>query len=113
MTFEGIRGSSFTGDLAIDDVSISNGSCFGQTSAPPTFLPVSTDDPSSGLPSAPPTLLPVSTDDPSSGLPSSVLPQLNSTTSSTHNQSSPPTTSPGLVYSSLSKQIALDVEISP
>jgi len=74
--FEGIRGSSFTGDLAIDDVSISNGSCFGQTSAPPTFLPVSTDDPSSGLPS-------------------SVLPQLNSTTSSTHNQSAPPTTSPG------------------
>lgn len=94
MTFEGIRGSSFTGDLAIDDVSISNGSCFGQTSAPPTFLPVSTDDPSSGLPS-------------------SVLPQLNSTTSSTHNQSAPPTTSPGMVYSSLSKQIALDVEISP
>lgn len=35
MTFEGKVGSSFTGDIAIDDVSISRGSCFGQTTAPP------------------------------------------------------------------------------
>ena len=39
MTFEGIAGSSFTGDLAIDDVSISSGGCYGQTAAPPTFYP--------------------------------------------------------------------------
>lgn len=44
MTFEGIRGSSFTGDVAIDDVSIRSGSCFGQTAAPSTL-------PTSGLPS--------------------------------------------------------------
>ncbi len=31
MTFEGIVGSSYTGDLAIDDVSISSGSCQGKT----------------------------------------------------------------------------------
>ena len=37
MTFEGIAGSSFRGDLAIDDVSISNGSCFVQMS---TQMPI-------------------------------------------------------------------------
>ncbi|KAL9953484.1 hypothetical protein ACROYT_G040907 [Oculina patagonica] len=35
VTFEGKVGSSFTGDIAIDDVSISRGSCFSQTTAPP------------------------------------------------------------------------------
>ena len=42
MTFEGIVGSSFTGDLAIDDVSIRSGSCHGHTvlpSLPPTSSP--------------------------------------------------------------------------
>ena len=73
MTFEGIRGSSYTGDLAIDDVSISSGSCFGQTTAPPTFPSASTYVPSSGLPT--------------SGLPSS-----------THNPSNLPTSSPGIAY---------------
>lgn len=38
VTFEGIAGSSYTGDIAIDDVSISSGSCIGQT-APPTLPP--------------------------------------------------------------------------
>ena len=37
VTFEGKAGSSYTGDLAIDDVSISNGSCLGQTTEPPTY----------------------------------------------------------------------------
>ena len=37
MTFEGIVGSSFMGDLAIDGVSITNGSCHGKTT--PTVLP--------------------------------------------------------------------------
>lgn len=36
VTFEGMAGYSYTGDLAIDDVSISNGSCLGQTTALPT-----------------------------------------------------------------------------
>ncbi|XP_078349649.1 uncharacterized protein LOC144634540 isoform X2 [Oculina patagonica] len=36
VTFEGIVGSSFTGDLAIDDVLIRNGSCLGETTAPHT-----------------------------------------------------------------------------
>ena len=34
MTFEGIVGSSYTGDLAIDDVSISSGSCQRNTTPP-------------------------------------------------------------------------------
>ena len=55
VTFEGVAGSSFTGDLAIDDVSISNGSCFGQTVAPPTQV---TTTPSS---TAPPSFPPAST----------------------------------------------------
>ena len=29
ITFEGIRGTDFTGDIAIDDVSITAGSCQG------------------------------------------------------------------------------------
>ncbi|KAJ7356090.1 hypothetical protein OS493_027017, partial [Desmophyllum pertusum] len=40
VTFEGIVGSSYTGDLAIDDVSISSGSCHVQTTYP--TLPPST-----------------------------------------------------------------------
>ncbi|KAJ7356094.1 hypothetical protein OS493_027021 [Desmophyllum pertusum] len=40
VTFEGIVGSSYTGDLAIDDVSISSGSCHGPTTYP--TLPPST-----------------------------------------------------------------------
>ncbi|XP_022778666.1 MAM and LDL-receptor class A domain-containing protein 1-like, partial [Stylophora pistillata] len=39
LTFEGIVGYSFTGDIAIDDVSITRGSCSGQT-PPPTWYPV-------------------------------------------------------------------------
>ena len=78
MTFEGIRGLSYTGDLAIDDVSISSGGCFGQTAAPPTFPTGSTNVPSSGLPT--------------SGWPSI------SVSSPTHNPSVPPTSSPGIVY---------------
>ena len=38
VTFEGIRGSSYTGDAAIDDVSIANGSCGGPP-PPPTQSP--------------------------------------------------------------------------
>ena len=30
ITFEGIRGSSFTGDIAIDDVSLMDGMCTGK-----------------------------------------------------------------------------------
>ncbi|XP_078351329.1 MAM and LDL-receptor class A domain-containing protein 1-like [Oculina patagonica] len=45
VTFEGIRGSSWTGDLAIDDVSITNGSCQVHTSVP-TFSTASTFAPS-------------------------------------------------------------------
>ena len=56
MTFEGIVGSSYKGDLAIDDVSISSGSCFGQTAAPPVFSTVSTQATSSPDPTEPPTL---------------------------------------------------------
>ena len=78
MTFEGIRGSSYTGDVAIDDVSIRSGSCFGQTVAPSTFPTGTTYVPSSGLPT--------------SGLPSI------SVGSSTHNPSVLPTSSPGIVY---------------
>ena len=55
MTFEGIAGSSFTGDLAFDDVSISSGSCYGQTAAPPTQV---TNTPGS---TAPPSFPPAST----------------------------------------------------
>ena len=40
VTFEGTVGSSFTGDLAIDDVSITNGSCQGKTT--PSVLPAIT-----------------------------------------------------------------------
>lgn len=36
MTFEGIVGSPYTGDLAIDDVSIANGGCQGSTTTPST-----------------------------------------------------------------------------
>ncbi|KAL9953476.1 hypothetical protein ACROYT_G040898 [Oculina patagonica] len=47
VTFEGIVGSSLTGDLAIDDVSIRSGSCVGQTAAPPTPTPGPTAPPTS------------------------------------------------------------------
>ena len=47
LTFEGVRGSSWSGDIAIDDVSIRPGSCSGippspvpPTPAPPSGLPV-------------------------------------------------------------------------
>ncbi|KAJ7356097.1 hypothetical protein OS493_027025 [Desmophyllum pertusum] len=40
VTFEGIVGSSYWGDLAIDDVSISRGSCYVPTKSP--TLPPST-----------------------------------------------------------------------
>ncbi|XP_078370268.1 uncharacterized protein LOC144653914 isoform X2 [Oculina patagonica] len=50
VTFEGIAGSSWTGDVAIDDVSITNGSCQGHT-ATPTLSTASASTPSlpSGL----------------------------------------------------------------
>ena len=41
MTFEGIVGYSFTGDIAIDDVTVSSGSCSRQT-PPPTWHPALT-----------------------------------------------------------------------
>ncbi|XP_022786238.1 uncharacterized protein LOC111326491 isoform X2 [Stylophora pistillata] len=41
LTFEGIVGYSDTGDIAIDDVSITRGSCSGQTPSP-TWYPVPT-----------------------------------------------------------------------
>ena len=52
MTFEGIVGSSYTGDLAIDDVSIRRGNCQGHATSPtfsttPIFSPSVTSDPSS------------------------------------------------------------------
>ena len=52
MTFEGIVGYSYTGDLAIDDVSISSGNCKGHTASPtfsttPIFSPSVTSDQSS------------------------------------------------------------------
>ena len=33
IVFEGIRGKSYHGDIAIDDVSITNGACSGQGSS--------------------------------------------------------------------------------
>ena len=52
MPFEGIVGSSYTGDLAIDDVSIRRGNCQGHATSPtftttPIFLPSVTSDQSS------------------------------------------------------------------
>ncbi|KAL9953498.1 hypothetical protein ACROYT_G040921 [Oculina patagonica] len=54
ITFEGIAGSSFTGDLAIDDVSISSGSCYGQTAAPPSFPTGFTQMPNASIPTSSP-----------------------------------------------------------
>ena len=40
MTFEGVRGRSWSGDIAIDDVTIAKGGCFAPpTPAPPTPPP--------------------------------------------------------------------------
>ncbi|KAM7427033.1 hypothetical protein ABFA07_021757 [Porites harrisoni] len=53
ITFEGVRGSFFTGDIAIDDVSLVPGSCSSVTTRPPsTTLTPST--PSVGTPPPPP-----------------------------------------------------------
>lgn len=43
LIFEGVRGTSWKGDIAIDDVSIIPGSCSGNplTPAPPTAQPPS------------------------------------------------------------------------
>ena len=104
MTFEGISGSSYTGDLAIDDVSISSGRCFSQTVAPPTFptgapsasssLPLNVTSSPTDEPSVPPTpatktvtppAFPTGATSASSSLP------LNSTSSPTSEPSVPPT----------------------
>ena len=45
MTFEGVRGRSYTGDIAIDDVSVRSGSCSG---IPPTPPPPQTPAPPVG-----------------------------------------------------------------
>ena len=39
VTFEGIRGSSSKGDIAIDDVTVSPGSCSGNPPTPPPPQP--------------------------------------------------------------------------
>lgn len=47
MTFEGVRGSSWRGDIAVDDVSITPGSCSGNPPTPPpppTIPPSGTPD---------------------------------------------------------------------
>ena len=35
MTFEGVRGRSWSGDIAIDDVTIAKGGCFAPPTPPP------------------------------------------------------------------------------
>ncbi|KAL9986059.1 hypothetical protein ACROYT_G000125 [Oculina patagonica] len=96
ITFEGIAGTSYTGDLAIDDVSVTNGSCQGHT-ATPMLSTTSTFAPP--LPSVSMTFAP-STDKPSM---SSI-----STTSSTPNPSS---SSPD--YSPTTKTFKPDTSKSP
>ncbi|KAJ7356102.1 hypothetical protein OS493_027030 [Desmophyllum pertusum] len=73
VTFEGTVGSSYTGDLAIDDVSISSGSCYGPTTYP--TIPPSTRSPGVS-PSLPPYTLPGA----SPSLPPYTLPEYSSTT---------------------------------
>ena len=81
MTFEGIVGSSHTGDLAIDDVSVRSGSCQGHTATPTSiFSPSVTSDQSTFNP-------------PSSQALSSSGPSTFSPPSSQASLSSPPLTS--------------------
>ncbi|KAL9987245.1 hypothetical protein ACROYT_G001520 [Oculina patagonica] len=80
VTFEGIVGSSWSGDLAIDDVSIKNGSCQIHT-APPTD-PSSSSGPSTSNPS---TDKPSLSSDPSTSNPTTNEPSLSSTGASTLN----------------------------